>query len=87
MGFVAALEDVLTVYELPYEADYPQVWLDEKLVTLHANVVEPVSVQPGRPARIDYEYERAGTANLFVMVEPLTGQRHGEGTERRTAAD
>jgi DDE superfamily endonuclease len=81
------MEDVLTVYELPYEADYPQVCLDEKLVTLHADVVEPVPVQPGRPARIDYEYERAGTANLFVMVEPLTGQRHVEVTERRTAAD
>jgi hypothetical protein len=81
------MEDVLTVYELPYEADYPQVCLDEKLVTLHAHVVEPLLVQPGQPERVDYEYERVGTANLFVMVERLTGYRHLAVTERRTAAD
>lgn len=81
------MEDVLTVYELPYDKDYPQVCLDEKLVTLHADVAEPLPIQPGRPARVDYEYERAGTANLFVMVERLAGQRHVEVTERRTAAD
>ena len=46
-GFVAAMEDVLSVYELPYDEDYPQVCLDEKLVTLHADVVEPLPVQPG----------------------------------------
>jgi DDE superfamily endonuclease len=84
---VAAMEDVLTVYELPYDADYPQVCLDEKLVTLHADVVEPVAVRPGQAERVDYEYERLGTANLFVMVEPLAGYRHVEVTERRTAVD
>lgn len=87
MGYVAALEDVLTTYELPYDADYPQVCLDEKLVTLHGDVVEPLPVRPGQPERVDYEYERVGTANLFVMVEPLTGYRHVEVTERRTAVD
>ncbi len=81
------MEDVLTTYELPYDADYPQVCLDEKLVSLHADVVEPVPVQPGQPERVDYEYERVGTANLFVMVEPLTGYRHVEVTQRRTAVD
>ena len=81
------MEDVLTTYELPYDADYPQVCLDEKLVVLHADVVEPLPVQPGRPARIDYEYERLGTANLFVMVERLAGYRHVEVTARRTAED
>ncbi len=84
---MAALEDVLTTYERPYDAEYPQVCLDEKLVTLHADVVEPLPVQPGQPERVDYEYERLGTANLFVMVEPLTGYRHVEVTERRTAVD
>jgi hypothetical protein len=78
---------VLTTYELPYDADYPQVCLDEKLVTLHADVVEPLPVQPGQPERVDYEYERIGTANLFVMVERLTGYRHVEVTPRRTAED
>jgi hypothetical protein len=77
----------LTTYELPYDADYPQVCLDEKLVTLHGDVVDPLPVQPGQPERVDYEYERVGTANLFVMVEPLTGFRHVALTERRTALD
>jgi hypothetical protein len=81
------MEDVLTTYERPYDAEYPQVCLDEKLVTLHAAVVEPLPVQPGHPERVDYEYERVGTANLFVMVEPLTGYRHVAVTERRTAED
>jgi hypothetical protein len=81
------MEDVLTVYALPYDEDYPLVCLDEKLVTLHADVVDSLPVQPGHPARVDYEYERLGTANLLVMVEPLTGYRHVEVTERRTAVD
>lgn len=81
------MEDVLTTYELPYDADYPKVCLDEKLVTLHADVTDPLPVHPGQPERFDYEYERVGTANLFVMVEPLTGYRHIEVTERRTAVD
>ncbi len=81
------MEEVLTTYELPYDVNYPQVCLDEKLVTLHADVVDPLPVRPGQPERVDYEYERVGTANLFVMVEPLTGYRHVEVTERRTAVD
>ena len=81
------MEDVLTVYEQPYDETYPQVCLDEKLVTLHADVVEALPVQPGHPERVDYEYERVGTANLFVMVEPLAGYRHVEVTQRRTAVD
>jgi hypothetical protein len=81
------MEDVLTVYEQPYDPDYPQVCLDEKLVTLHGDVVDPLPVQPGHPERVDYEYERIGTANRFVMVERLSGYRQVEVTERRTAVD
>jgi len=81
------MEDVLTTYALAYDEDYPQVCLDEKLVTLHADVIDPLPVQVGHPERIDYEYERVGTANLFVMVERLTGYRHVEVTDRRTASD
>lgn len=81
------MEDVLTVYEQPYDPDYPQVCLDEKLVTLHGDVVEPLPVRPGQPERVNYEYERVGTANLFVMVQRLSGYRHVEVTERRTAVD
>jgi len=81
------MEDVLTVYEQPYDVAYPQVCLDEKLVTLHGDVVEPLPIQPGYPERVDYEYKRIGTANLFVMVERLSGYRHVEVTQRRTAMD
>jgi hypothetical protein len=87
VSFVAAMEDVLSLYEQPYDEDYPQVCLDEKLVTLHGDVVEPVPVKPGCPQRVDYEYKRVGTATLFVMVERLSGYRHVAVTERRTAAD
>jgi hypothetical protein len=81
------MEDVLSLYEHPYDSDYPQVCLDEKLVTLHGDVVDSLPVQPGYPERVDYEYERIGTANLFVMVERRLGYRHVEVTERRTAVD
>jgi hypothetical protein len=81
------MEDVLTVYEQPYDEAYPQVCLDEKLVILHGDVAEPLPVKPGCPQRVDYEYERVGTANLFVMVERLSGYRHVEVTGQRTAAD
>jgi hypothetical protein len=55
VSVVAALEEVLTVYEQRYDEDYPQVCLDEKLVTLHGDVVEPLPLLPGCPERIDYE--------------------------------
>lgn len=84
---MAGMEDVLSTYELPYDADYPQVCLDEKLVSLHGDVVDPLPAVPGHPERVDYEYERVGTANLFVMVEPLAGYRHVAVTERRTTLD
>lgn len=78
---------MLSVYERPYDADYPQVCLDEKLVTRHADVTEPLPVQKGQAERVDYEYERLGTANLVVMVDRWAGYRHVEVTERRTAID
>jgi DDE superfamily endonuclease len=81
------MEDVLSLYEQPYDPAYPQVCLDEKLVTLHGDVVEPLPVQPGRVERVDYEYERVGTANLFVMVERLAGFRHVAVTPCRTAVE
>jgi hypothetical protein len=59
----------------------------EKMITLHADVRAPQRSSPGQPERIDYEYERLGTANLFFMVEPLAGWRHVEMTERRTKLD
>ena len=81
------MEDVLDVYALPYDPLYPVVCLDEKLVTLHGDVVPPLPVAPEHGERVDYTYARAGTANLFVLVEPLAGWRQVTVTTRRTARD
>ncbi len=81
------MEDVLDLYEESYDPQYPTVCLDEKPVVLHADVHPPVPVEPGQPERMDYEYERKGTRNLFVMVEPLAGWRHVEVTIQRTMQD
>jgi hypothetical protein len=81
------MEDVLDLYSEDYDARYPTVCLDEKPVVLHA---ETRPVQPaarGRPERRDDEYVRQGTANLFVLVEPLAGWRHITVTAQRTTAD
>jgi hypothetical protein len=78
------MEDVLDLYEEPYDARYPTVCFDEKPVVLHADVHSHLPVAPGHAQRIDYEYERHGTANLFFLVEPLAGQRWVMPTERRT---
>jgi hypothetical protein len=85
--FVAAMEDVLALYHQPYDARYPTVCFDEKPVVLHADVRPPRPAAPGHVERRDYEYERQGTANLFVMVKPLAGWRHVQVTERRTKQD
>jgi DDE superfamily endonuclease len=81
------MEDVLEVYTRPYDERFPQVCLDEKSKQLLADVREPVPAGKGRPGRRDYEYERKGTANLFVVCEPLRGWRHVSVTERRTKID
>jgi hypothetical protein len=78
--FVAAMEDVLDLYEEEYDPQYPTVCLDEKPVVLHADVQPPVPVEPGQPERVDYEYERKGTRNLFVLVEPLAACRGDRAT-------
>jgi hypothetical protein len=62
------MEDVLDLYEEPYDLQYPTVCLDEKPVVLHADVHPPVPVEPGKPERVDYEYERRGTCKLFVLA-------------------
>jgi len=81
------MEDVLALYALPYEACYPTICLDEKPVVLHADVRPSLPPAPGQVECRDYEYERHGTANLFVMVEPLAGWRHVSVTEHRTKRD
>ena len=81
------MEDVLEVYTRPYDPERPQVCVDEVSKQLVKDITPPVAMQPGQPAREDYEYERCGTANLFMMCEPLAGRRHVKVTDRRTSAD
>ena len=85
--FVAAMEDVLEVYTRPHDEEQPLVCLDETSKQLVAETRTPLPMQPGQPARHDYEYERNGTANMFMLFAPLEGWRHVEVTERRTAID
>ncbi len=81
------MEDVLEVYHRPYDERRPLVCLDEASRQLIGEVVQPLPPAPGQPERFDYEYVRNGTANLFMVSEPLLGWRHVEVTERRTARD
>ena len=81
------MEDVLELYEEMYDAKRPVVCFDEKSVQLVAETRVPSAVAPGRPKRYDYEYERRGTANIFMAVEPLGAWRQVSVTERRTKLD
>ena len=81
------MEDVLEVYHRPYDEKRPVACLDEATKQLVGEVVAPVPAEPGRPERYDYEYVRNGTANLFMISEPLLGWRAVQVTERRTAVD
>ena len=82
-----AMEDVLEVYQRPHDPDRPVVCPDETSEQLIGATRTPIPPAPGRPARIDYECERHGTANLFMLFEPLAGRRHVEVTARRTKVD
>ena len=86
-AFVAAMEDVLAVYTRPHDPDRPLVCLDETSKQLIAETRVPIPMKPGRAARVDYEYERNGTANLFMLFAPLEGWRHVKVTDRHTAID
>lgn len=81
------MEDVLEVYHLPYDPDYPVVCMDESSKQLVGEVYEPIPCKPGHPKRMDDEYVRNGVAEIFMEVEPLAGRRHIAITERRTRKD
>ena len=81
------MEDVLDVYHRPYSEKRPLVCLDEASKQLVGEVAEPIPARPGQAERVDYEYVRNGTANLFMISEPLLGWRAVQVTERRTARD
>jgi hypothetical protein len=81
------MEDVLEVYQRPYDSRRPVVCFDEQSKQLTKETRRPIPAAPGQPRRIDYEYERGGTANLFLWFEPLAGKRHVKVTDRRTTRD
>ena len=85
--FVCAMEDVLEVYHRPFDEKRPVITLDESSKQLIGETVQPWPAEPGQPERFDYEYVRNGTANLFMISEPLLGWRAVQVTERRTAKD
>jgi len=85
--FVAHMEDVLAVYQQPYDPQVPLVCMDEQPVQLIKETRPPLPAAPGQPRKVDYEYERIGTANIFMFTEPLSGMRHVHVTEHRTAVD
>ena len=85
--FVACMEDVLDLYAEEYDPARPTVGFDETSKQLIAETRVPLPMEPGKPERVDSEYERKGTANLFLVTEPHTGWRHVDVTDRRTKHD
>ena len=85
--FVWRMEDVIQVYRLPYDPRFPLVCFDESCKQLFGEVRPALPPRPGGRARQDYEYERKGVSNQFMMCEPLRGWRHVKVTERRTRRD
>jgi DDE superfamily endonuclease len=85
--YVEKMEDVLAVYEKPYDAAEPVVCVDEKPVSLHADVRPSQPMAPGRIAKRDNEYKRCGTANVFCAVEPQAGKHFTWPTPSRSAPE
>ena len=81
------MEDILEVYQRPRDPECPVVCVDETSKQITAETRVPIPAKPGQPARHDYEYERNGTVNLFMIFAPLEGWRHVEMTDRHTARD
>ena len=81
------MEDVIQTYQLPYDPRYPVICFDEACQQLFGEVRPTQRPRPGRPARMDYEYERKGVCHQFMMCEPLRGWRHVRVTTRRTRQD
>lgn len=85
--FVANMEDVLAVYEKPYDPAVPVLCMDEQPVQLIKEVKQPIEATKEHPRRVDYEYERAGVANIFMFAEPLAGWREVSVRETKTKID
>ena len=85
--FVAHMEEVLETYTQPYDACYPVVCMDEQPIQLLGETRVPIAATKDHPRRVDYEYERAGTASIFMFCEPLSGWRQVTVRQRRTKID
>ena len=85
--FVAHMEEVLETYAQPYDARYPVVDMDEQPIQLLKETRVPIAATKNHPRRVDYEYERAGTASIFLFCEPLSGWRQVTVRPQRTKID
>jgi hypothetical protein len=85
--FVAHMEQVLDTYERPYDAAHPVLGMDEQPVQLTKETRQPMAATANHARRVDYEYERAGTASIFLFTEPLAGWREATARESRTKLD
>jgi DDE superfamily endonuclease len=85
--FVANMEEVLEIYEKPYNANHPVICMDEQPVQLIKETRQPKPATKDHPRRVDYEYERNGTASIFMFTEPLSGWREAIARSRRTKID
>ena len=86
-AFVAAMEQVLTVYHRPYDPSFPVVNMDEQPIQLISHSREPLPMRPGDTAKIDYEYVREGMCNAFMFVQPLGGWREVHVSTTKRALD
>ena len=85
--FVACMEEVLETYEKPYDSECPVLCMDEQPVQLIREARQPIAATKKHAKRIDYEYERAGTASIFMFAEPLAGWRQATARETKTKID
>lgn len=85
--FVAHMEEILDVYERPYDAEHPVICMDEQPVQLIKETRPPMEATKKNPRRVDYEYERAGTASIFLFAEALSGWRQATARPQRTKSD
>jgi len=81
------MEDILDLYEESYAPNRPIVCIDERPCQLIGDILTPIAMKSGKAMKVDYEYERKGTCNVFIACEPLTGWRYVEVRKRRTKVD
>ncbi|MEM6353631.1 MAG: hypothetical protein AAF766_23010 [Cyanobacteria bacterium P01_D01_bin.14] len=84
--FVAQMKEVLDVYARPYDASCPVICMDEQPIQLQKEIARPIEATAKHPKRVDYDYERAGTASIFMFTEPLSW-RQATVRQRRTKVD